>query len=525
MTRTLITLHRTLWTRALHSNPQQFILAFLIGFYGLLGLVSLSLAGYMDFADATHSFHVLTVINGLGVAMYILLSVMMPAGEKQLTPAELGTFPLSYREVRPALAWSLFLTTRSIIATLFTVIFAVGGAVFLTTHGRPLLAAAFVVSMAFSLALTVFAADLVGALGSAALSKDKANLVMGLGGVALLFLFTNLQGILNNVAPLGTVGGVLAWTPLSALTGWVASLADGALAPALAQLLIGLVTLALVAWGWDLTARHTFESPVHGNAPSTAPRAEGVTALSLGGLAYRSPAWMEYSRSLRYFFRDSRLTMTLVMLPVFLAFAFYQLWRGEEFLGYFFVGCLGLLGGIVAINDFGYDGPSLRVKMLAPVRASFLFRARHWAHLTATVVVMALGVVVLLLLAPDRAFAACIAALAVGMVLSSGSFAALLSAFNPYPVSPPGTNPWTDKSGYSTGAFIAAIVCFFFGWLPVAPGIIMVILGADSGLKFAGAAVGLVVPAAIYVLALWLASRRVDAQMPEIYAKVRTYVS
>lgn len=53
----------------------------------------------------------------------------------------------------------------------------------------------------------------------------------------------------------------------------------------------------------------------------------------------------------------------------------------------------------------------------------------------------------------------------------------------------------------------------------------MVILGADSGLKFAGAAVGLAVPAAVYVLALWLASRRVDAQMPEIYAKVRTYVS
>lgn len=155
MTRTLITLHRALWTRALHSNPQQFILAFLIGFYGLLGLVSLSLAGYMDFVDATHSFHILTVINGLGVAMYILLSVMMPAGEKQLTPAVLGTFPLSYREVRPALAWSLFLTTRSIIATLFTVVFAVGGAVFLTTRGRPLLAAAFVVSMAFSLALTV----------------------------------------------------------------------------------------------------------------------------------------------------------------------------------------------------------------------------------------------------------------------------------------------------------------------------------------------------------------------------------
>src|SRR5690625_6871748 len=55
----------------------------------------------------------------------------------------------------------------------------------------------------------------------------------------------------------------------------------------------------------------------------------------------------------------------------------------------------------------------------------------------------------------------------IGVLMVSAALSLLLTAFNPYPVAPPGTSPWADKSGYLGSDFISLfvlvlLVCYVF---------------------------------------------------------------
>src|SRR5690625_4262920 len=102
----------------------------------------------------------------------------------------------------------------------------------------------------------------------------------------------------------------------------------------------------------------------------------------------------------------------------------------------------------------------------------------------------------------------------------SAALSLLLTAFNPYPVAPPGTSPWADKSGYSGGAFLAAFALMFLGWIPVAPGVVLFLLGY----QVLGIAIALIVPAAIYGGVIALVSKNVASRMLKDYAKAGSWV-
>ena len=101
--------------------------------------------------------------------------------------------------------------------------------------------------------------------------------------------------------------------------------------------------------------------------------------------------------------------------------------------------------------------------------------------------------------------------------------------------SAPGTNPMKDKSGFSVGALIMMLVSVLLVWLPLAPGIIMMIVGMnrdDGGVtRLSGLPTlfwaGVVLSVLVALVGLWLghaaAAKRLEKRWPEIFAKVRNF--
>lgn len=530
---TIVRLHRTLWLRSFKANPSQLVISLMLLLYGAIGLASLSALAAVEIFDGTGNLNSLVAVNAAGMVTYIMLALFMPSGENQVTARSLAVLPLRLNQVRPALMRTSLLSSRVLIAAVLSVLFTVAGGVLLASSiaqesGRVAAVIAFVAAMVLSWAKTILFAECIMHLGASllALKSDKAKSVGVVAIVALMFAVVSLSGSLDSSLPLGTIGSIAAWTPLGAATGWATALAAGHVGSAFAQLVIAFMTVAILWWLWRRAIAADYARPAIVGSAAKSDKARGVSRLRLGGWAYRGPGAMEFSRSLAYVARDSRFAGSLLILPLLSVFAFYQLWRGEEYPAYAMLIMIGLLGGLTAANDYGYDGPSGWLKMAAPVPPRVFLRARHFAHILPAAVVIILTAAVIVAVAPQKVLAAWIAFAALGTLTSSAALSVLFTVFNAYPTSAPGANPWTDKSGYSAGAFIAAFVGIFVGWIPILPGMVLITFGAarDALWMPVGAAVCILVPGIVYAVALVIASKRVDRRMPEIYSKTKAWV-
>ena len=108
-----------------------------------------------------------------------------------------------------------------------------------------------------------------------------------------------------------------------------------------------------------------------------------------------------------------------------------------------------------------------------------------------------------------------------GVLMVSAALSLLLTTYNPYPVAPPGTSPWADKSGYSGAAFVAVFGLMFLGWIPVAPGAVIFFMGQH----IIGMMIAVLIPAALYAGAIALVNKTVANRMPRVYEKAGVWVN
>lgn len=530
MTSTLLKLHRTLWVRSLKANAAAVMIPICLLLYGLIGLASLAALAAADISIGTGNLQALTVAPGLGTLAFIVITLIMPSGENQLSARELSAFPLRLKDITPALAIASVLNLRAPVSVLLSIAYAVAGSVILAANGKALFILPFCLGMLFALVLTLVLVDLAVHVGStvAELSSTKLKALGSVAVFVLIFGSTKLSSLAGSDFPLGTVGEGLAWTPVGAPVGWALALAQGELVKACAQFLIAVVTLGVAVWAWHWLLRRQFEHrTVSPSARNHREKSKGISRFSLGSFSYSSPAAMEFTRSLRYVFRDSRLIGSIIMQPILAVVLIIQGFATDSDLSSVGLLFLGLIGGIVATNDFGYDGPSLWVKMAAPVRPRTLLYARHWAHVVLSAIIVVLTAMLLFALSADKALTACLVVAALGIFISSAGLSLLLTTFNPFATARPGGNMWADKSGYSASAFLSAILSLFIGWTPIIPGVIPMAIGYGSNMVLValGFVLVIAVPVACYVLALRVSGKRVDNTLPEIYAKVGHWVS
>lgn len=528
MAKTLFQLHKVLWKRMFSENKAMLASTILIGIYALLGLLSLCSLVWLDLSFNGGHYQSITVPVALGLVAYVMVGLVMPAGENQLRVKDLSALPLEFKELRGGLALASLFSTRVWLSAVTTVIYTVVASLQLVSSGIPLAILAFIPAMVLAFVTTIIAGELVTQLGanSDSMRKETKMALTTVGVFLLIIAVIQLPRLENLGVPLDSIGTVLAWTPVGACVGWAMSLANGAYFAAVAQLLIAVATVVGLAWGWQRSIVKQWMNPVAVQSKEKKERNNGAKALRVPKGIY-GPAALEFRRSLLYFFRDGRFLATVAMFPILMVFMLWQSEGDMMFSAYLGIVMLGVLGGIAASNDFGYDGPSLWLKMSAPVKPHVFLLARHAAQLLLPVIavsVMGIGIVVM---ANDKQVAFAVWLASYGVLASGAAFALALTTFNPYPMSRPGTNPWSDKAGYSSAALMTSIIAILFGWLPAVPGGIMMILFAGSSTVglFAGAAVAVAVPAVIYAITIVVSIERVDKRMPEIYDKVKTWVS
>lgn len=528
MTSTLFRLHRTLWWRSVSSNASSIMMMLMMALYGFIGVVSLLLMAWTDMSEPGNGYHSLTLGAAGGMLIYVVLAIFMPAGENQLSPSTLGALPLTPKEVYPGLLWASVLTTRALLSVLFSTVYAVAGAIILVLQGAALYAFPFVVGMVLACITTIVFGECVGFIASAIANSQKAGVQVAVMVVIGLLVYgiLQLQSVLETLPSLGVMGSIAAWTPFGAAVGWGLSLAAGNLIAALAQLLIAVLTVVALFWLWAGQVARVMQNPEAGSEHTAEVTGEGVSAFELGTWSYTSPAAMEFTRALRYIRRDRRLMGMIVVLPLFAIFVFYQLWRGDDFVAFFMFCFSAVMMSTILANDYGFDGPSNWVSMVAPVPPRTILHARHLAHIVGPFAVHLVVALIIIVCAEDTRIAALAVAVGIGTFISTAAISMGLTVLNPYPLSEPGANRWNDKSGYSGGAFLAAFAGMLLAWMPVVPGIIVSWMAYDHGWPlFVGPVVSLIFPVIAYVVVWRLAGNYADKNMPEIYSKVDHYVS
>ncbi|AKK06208.1 hypothetical protein CMUST_09460 [Corynebacterium mustelae] len=534
LTRTLIRLNGLLWWRSFKANVSSIVVNLLILVYGAFGLIAIT--AIMGFEMLDGNLGALAGAVGLGATCYVFLAVMMPAGEGQVMPESLATFPVSTRQIMPGLMLIQLLQTRGFLALLCTFVTTVATCIVWSALGFGVLHMIIVVfSMLLSLAIVFSLAESVAILLSNASNTKRKDRKAIIGFVAFFVMWIAYMAVINSSdsrSSLSTYGQYLQWSPLASSAGIVRFAAEGNWLNALACFGITIATLLVTVTVWWRSTNYRLANPLGGQS-STGNQHRGVAAKSAGagrslllpGLAY-TPRNMVLSRAVRYIKRDTRQIIALAMLPMMAVYFLVMDWRFGGSTVLLGVVLIAIFSSINAANDFGFDGPANWLHLTSNITAKDLLLGRHWGSVLPTVMASWCFFLLVAVLKPIPE-TYLIIGIALGLQATSLGVSVFLTVYNPFPTARPGTSPWQDRSGFSAGAFISSFAGIFLAWIPLIPGIGLTIYGYVQGFMWAQV-VGVILTISLglgfYAMMLRVAINRLASHYPEIFAKVRRYV-
>lgn len=482
--------------RMISSNPASIMMIIFICLYGFIGLASMLYSGY----DGYHKqyFAVAAIILAVGALGYIISVSVLPTGENHVNPRELAFFPLTARNILPALLLAPLLTSIGMLTIFFALTTAALGAWILPTGA----------AIAWALAVVI---------------NTALTIISGLVIFIIIIAFNTLQGLDLQSEQINQAGHILMWTPLAAPAGIVIGILEGSLTTALATAALTLIYLTGAVWLWHRNITTILNEPIEKGSTSTRARSSRV----LVPWAPSTPTGYIYSRALRYIRRDSRMISQLIMTPILMVFLTYKAIVDSHWALVFLVAMTALLAGMAASNDFGYDGPNNWSIIVAGVPAKNWVLARHAASLTIQSSTVLISWILLLVLFPDKGIALAVCVSSLGALMGSAAIGLAFTVFNPFPTAAPGVNAFADRSGYSAAAFLTGFGSMLLVWIPILPGAALLIYGFSSSAALpivAGCALCILIPGALYYLVIRKAVARVQRATPEIFNKVNKFV-
>lgn len=505
--------------RMISSNPASIMMIIFICLYGFIGLASMLYSGYDGYRK--QYFAVAAIILAVGALGYIISVSVLPTGENHVNPRELAFFPLTARNILPALLLAPLLTSIGMLTVFFALTTAALGAWILPTGA----AIAWALAVVINTALTIIIGEIIrSALGtSGRTKKERINIISGLVIFIIIIAFNAFQGLDLQSEQINQAGHILMWTPLAAPAGIVIGILEGSLTTALATAALTLIYLTGAIWLWHRNITTILNEPIEKGSTTTRTRSSRV----LVPWAPATPTGYIYSRALRYIRRDSRMISQLIMTPILMVFLTYKAIVDSPWALVFLVAMTALLAGMAASNDFGYDGPSNWSIIVAGVPAKNWVLARHAASLTIQSSTVLISWILMLVLFPDKDIAVAVCVSSLGALMGSAAIGLAFTVFNPFPTAAPGVNAFADRSGYSAAAFLTGFGSMLLVWIPILPGAALLIYGFSSSaalLIVAGCALCILIPGAIYYLVILKAVARVERATPEIFNKVNKFV-
>ncbi|BDZ49878.1 hypothetical protein GCM10025867_21190 [Frondihabitans sucicola] len=315
----------------------------------------------------------------------------------------------------------------------------------------------------------------------------------------------------------GFATSALAWTPFGAALALPGHAAAGQTGRVVLELLIALVSVALLWWAWRSLVQRALHQP-----PAPAVDNDRV-ALGWFDFTRGTPAGAVAARSLTYWARDARYRWSLVILP-FLPLLVVPLGIAGvnwSLLALVPVPAMCLLLGFLPHNDVAYDNTALWLHIATNTKGLPDRLGRLAPPLVIGIPLSVIGSLVAVWLHGDFAafgaeFGVCLSLLLCGLGLSS-----VVSAALPYAAVRPGDDPFQQPqstgsaSGWSQSLMFggALLLSVPTGWLAV-----LATVGGRADLTMAALMTGIVTGVVILLAGLLVGSRIFARRAPELLA-------
>ena len=517
------------WRQLRHQlsrNPWMIVTLIITGLFalGFLAVLAVGLVA-LRFGAPDAAVTVMVLAGGVIVLGWWIGSILV-SGDDSLAPERFALLPVTARTLLPGFVLAGMTTIGGIGTAVALVLMLLGW----STGIAPLLVALLMVPVA--LLTCVLGARVVSGLLAGWLARRRTrDLVLTLGVVLLassgLLLNIGVQALarVRDIdAAFTMVGEIAAWTPVAAVFGVPAAVAQGDWAVAGLRLLIALGTIALL---W-LIARVLLDarlvSPIQSSGGGRV-RSGGLLDRMLPAGAVGAIA----ARTLRYFRRDPRQVVNIVMLlllpAIFIGLALMNGF-GDDTFGFgpaviLIPAINALLTGSIVQMAIAYDNDAIALHILSGVRGTTDRAGRLLGFgLVGAPVTLVLCVVTCLLAGRLDLLPASVGA-AIGLMAISAGAGAWVGSFLPGRAPAPESNPFGRGSSGGAQSFLAMII--------MSP--ITLVLGAPA-FGFAIAAiwipplgwVSLACAVIIGAAALWggmvLGGRILDRRWPEVLTEV-----
>lgn len=540
-TKTLLKLHCKLWAHAFVGNLQMIIASVAVTITAVMGCIGLGFSSYGVLVnDGDPAMFVLTM--GLGSVLYLAMSAIFPSEERMLDPRMFSSLPLTDRDILPGMVTAMFINSRAAISLVNTIIMAALGYLAFAEVTSAGAGALWVLACVLQLVITLLAGEALAAALSSIATKfselwgNVAGFVVTFGFLALYLLPQLLTDGTDPTAAIKTSADILSWTPFAAAAGAAADMANiggGGVGTGLAKGAICLVAILAVAYIMRVAVKHDLNNPLPTQHATRAAKGDSLLLPRVPS----SPVGALYSREIRYWRRDNRFMMSLMVVVVLcgLYLLMGMLDAANRWMLWFALFFVSLGPQQVAGNSLGMDGPSNWVHMVAGVRGKQIVASRSLSTVT---VLVPIWLIVCIAAGAIDGFSATwllVSLLTLGCILLASAMANFSATRFPAQTTAPGTNSFKQRNGGSN-AIVSALVTMLILTVSFLPGgllaLVPLAMADGAGNSIADISLlswlGVLLHWVIVIGAAWFmnrrASRRLDLEWPDIAQKVQQYL-
>ncbi len=469
-------------------------------------------------------------------AAWAIIPVLVFPLDETLDPAKFALMPMSNTRLVTGLAGAGFVTPTVLIPLVAMVVNllvfpGIAGIIWSLLGSMVLMIHIVLAGLAFS--------ALISAVVRSRRGRDlTVIIVLGLG----LGVFAAQQVISTRLGELGMAGAVTEhalspWMWILPPTGAQVAVARGAAgdhAFALLALLVSIVWLGVIAWGWRQVINHLVITPEAGGpAGSTKMR-------SFAEASFWSVIGVTARKELRYYVRDPRLRMVWTGAVIFLGILAASLLFGRATIGNFRAlpalvlvspAVVLFVGLPVALNQFGWERRAASFLFALPSRPGAVLMGKNLATTIALLIETFVMALIAAWLTGGWGFlpwVPLIAVTAIGVQLAVGNLASVIT---PLRLPDMGSDVFSQSSEQGCLAVISQLVSFSIMGLLMVPIAVAWVLVAwnpaaiRDGLGWLTdpvvvSAISVAWGVALYSIGTWGAARLLRRRLPEVLSWV-----
>lgn len=516
----LIRLRFLLLGNMLRRSPWQLVATILGGLYGL-GILFGVMVGLivLGFAPLELARTLTTLGGAVLIVGWIVLPLVAAGIDQTVDPARLSPFPIPLNTLLVGLTASGVLGVPGLITSIAALTTVA------TWWHSPVAAVAALICAVIGVLTCVVGSRMVVAVisgrGTGRRAREAKRLLIFIPLILLGPILIGVSSLVRFTATIWPgVATVVSWTPLGAVWSVPADVAAGAWGPAVLKLLIGLATLALVAWLWRRALARALQTPARESSGGG-----GHKGLGLFGVFPGTPTGAIAARALTYWMRDPRYAQSLIVVPLVpVLLAFYSGINHNPGIVIAAGPITAVLLGMSIFTDVSYDSTAFALHLQKSVRgvADRLGRVIALAAFSLPVtVIFTVGSVWYL---HDWAVLPGMLGLSLGALISAYGLSSAISARWAFAVPAPGENPFRARPG---GGFSLALTTWAtWGILIVltSPEFVLTIVGGITGrplFEWLSLVVGLVLGAVFLTIGVRVGGATMDRRGPELLVQLQ----